>query len=169
MNTTVDPCEDFFQFTCGGYIKKTRLHEDQSGVNTFSTLSSKLEGAVSDLLMEPVSSNDITAVANAKYLYRSCLNEGNLVTGLDLVLVLSFHRWNFSFTDNIEENGEFKFLRFLTEEFGGWPLLNEYHFNPSVNTTLKNLISLQQIGTNPLFYFYASVNPADPNYYALRV
>jgi neprilysin len=49
MNTSVDPCDNFFEFTCGGFIEKTRLSSGQYGVNTFSTLSEKLALALAGI------------------------------------------------------------------------------------------------------------------------
>lgn len=96
--------------------------------------------------MEKIDSSELKAIRSAKTLFKSCKDE-----------------------DTIEDNGEFKLLKFLNEELGGWPLLNEFYYNPNPNNTLKTLVNLHQVGVYPLFYFYASVNPSDPNYFVLRV
>lgn len=47
MNLTADPCEDFFQFTCGGYVEKTRLDDDTLRAGTFDRLDLNVMNALS--------------------------------------------------------------------------------------------------------------------------
>ncbi len=49
MNTSVDPCENFFEFSCGGFIEKIRLSQDQSGISTFHTLAKDVAYSVSGI------------------------------------------------------------------------------------------------------------------------
>jgi hypothetical protein len=93
-----------------------------------------------DLLSAPINFGDITAIIDAKKLFRSCSN-----------------------TETIEKYGESKVLKFLNDQFGGWPILNDRHFNPSVESTFNNLIDLYKIDVNPLFNMYVSTNPSNPN------
>jgi len=51
MNISVDPCENFFEFSCGGFIEKTRLSQDQSGISTFHTLAKNVAYSVSGILL----------------------------------------------------------------------------------------------------------------------
>jgi predicted metalloendopeptidase len=38
MDETVDPCENFFEFTCGNFLKTQRIQDDQNRISEFSIL-----------------------------------------------------------------------------------------------------------------------------------
>ncbi|MGB0007932.1 MAG: M13 family peptidase, partial [Candidatus Sulfotelmatobacter sp.] len=38
MDRTVDPCADFFQYSCGGWIKNNPIPPDQSSWDTYSKM-----------------------------------------------------------------------------------------------------------------------------------
>ena len=42
MDETVNPCDDFYQFACGNFIKKTAIPDDRTRVSSFSVLSDEL-------------------------------------------------------------------------------------------------------------------------------
>ncbi|NXF61948.1 NEP protein, partial [Ciccaba nigrolineata] len=74
MDTTAEPCNDFYQYACGGWLKRNVIPETSSRYSNFDILRDELEVVLKDVLNTP-SSNDITAVQKAKTLYRSCINE----------------------------------------------------------------------------------------------
>ncbi|KAM6326200.1 neprilysin [Podargus strigoides] len=74
MDTTAEPCSDFYQYACGGWLKRNVIPETSSRYSNFDILRDELEVVLKDVLDTP-SSNDITAVQKAKTLYRSCINE----------------------------------------------------------------------------------------------
>ncbi|NXI94717.1 NEP protein, partial [Psophia crepitans] len=74
MDTTAEPCNDFYQYACGGWLKRNVIPETSSRYSNFDILRDELEVVLKDVLDTP-SSNDITAVQKAKTLYRSCVNE----------------------------------------------------------------------------------------------
>ncbi|KFQ25532.1 PREDICTED: neprilysin [Merops nubicus] len=74
MDATAEPCKDFYQYACGGWLKRNVIPETSSRYSNFDILRDELEVVLKDVLDKP-SSNDITAVQKAKTLYRSCINE----------------------------------------------------------------------------------------------
>lgn len=74
MDTTAEPCDDFYQYACGGWLKRNVIPETSSRYSNFDILRDELEVVLKDVLDTP-STDDITAVQKAKTLYRSCINE----------------------------------------------------------------------------------------------
>ncbi|XP_064929448.1 neprilysin isoform X1 [Columba livia] len=74
MDTSAEPCNDFYQYACGGWLKRNVIPETSSRYSNFDILRDELEVVLKDVLATP-SSNDISAVQKAKTLYRSCINE----------------------------------------------------------------------------------------------
>ena len=50
MDESVNPCDDFYQFACGNFIKKTAIPDDRTRVSSFSVLSDELLSQVSIFL-----------------------------------------------------------------------------------------------------------------------
>ncbi|NWV84991.1 NEP protein, partial [Dasyornis broadbenti] len=74
MDPNARPCEDFYQYACGGWLKRNVIPETSSRYSNFDILRDELEVVLKDVLDSP-STNDIPAVQKAKTLYRSCINE----------------------------------------------------------------------------------------------
>lgn len=74
MDSTAEPCNDFYQYACGGWLKKNVIPETSSRYSSFDILRNELEVVLKDVLEKP-SSQDIAAIQKAKTLFQSCLNE----------------------------------------------------------------------------------------------
>ncbi|XP_054439972.1 membrane metallo-endopeptidase-like 1 [Pteronotus mesoamericanus] len=74
MDPSKDPCDDFYQFACGGWLRRQVVPETNSRYSVFDILRDELEVTLKGAL-ENSSAADRPAVQKAKVLYRSCMNE----------------------------------------------------------------------------------------------
>jgi hypothetical protein len=52
MDLSVDPCEDFNLYSCGSYIKNTRIPDDASKYDVFDILRIRLAYSVAGLFIK---------------------------------------------------------------------------------------------------------------------
>ncbi|MGB8579896.1 MAG: M13 family metallopeptidase [Candidatus Sulfotelmatobacter sp.] len=77
MDRTVDPCVDFFQYSCGGWIKNNPIPPDQSSWDTYSKMQDENRERLRGILeaaAKPVSTRDPSEQKIGDY-YASCMGE----------------------------------------------------------------------------------------------
>ncbi|XP_077258121.1 neprilysin-11 [Temnothorax americanus] len=74
MNRSVDPCQDFYNFACGGWINKHPIPQSQSFWDQLSLLREELLKNLRILLEEPDEETDLKPVKMARALYRTCMD-----------------------------------------------------------------------------------------------
>ncbi|XP_060055892.1 membrane metallo-endopeptidase-like 1 isoform X2 [Erinaceus europaeus] len=74
MDPSKEPCEDFYQYACGGWLRRHIIPESNSRYSVFDILRDELEVVLKGVL-ENSTSTDRPAVQKAKMLYRSCMNQ----------------------------------------------------------------------------------------------
>ncbi|KAM8953141.1 neprilysin [Pelodytes ibericus] len=75
MDTTVEPCKNFYQYACGGWLKKNVIPEDSVRHSTIDILSEQRDITLKGIL-EKRNDSDISAVKKTKIFYESCMDEG---------------------------------------------------------------------------------------------
>jgi predicted metalloendopeptidase len=96
-----------------------------------------------DEIEKNINGQDITATANAKRYYKSCLDE-----------------------KTIEETGEQELKSIINNELGGWHLFDN---TIPIEYLNQKLIRLRKLEIMPLFLFYVDANPKDPKQKIIRV
>ena len=132
MDRTVDPCDDFYKFTCGGFEERTVIPDDRSGWSQFSVIGKrsfcpphlhvfptgkKLQQQLRALLETPPPAAEAKVFSKARGVYMACMDERR-----------------------IEEIG-LEPLKERLHQMGGWPVLEGAAWNEDafswIDTTYK--------------------------------
>ncbi|CAF3300718.1 unnamed protein product [Rotaria socialis] len=148
IDTEAEPCENFFEFACGTWLKKNRIPDDAGSVDTFNGLRNQLDANVVDILTSPIPSdlNGTQAVINARRLYASCVNEAALAT-----------------------DGERALLDVVNNELGGWPILQGSSWNEGAFNLTYLMSKLREYNQNVIFGFGTSTDDKNSSINYIRL
>ena len=86
IDNSVDPCDDFYNFACGQYVKKTKITEDKVLIDTFSMVRDTLKDQLKTIITSPIEESDIEPFKMVKGLYKACMNKGETTQFCKLLL-----------------------------------------------------------------------------------
>ncbi|XP_068173675.1 neprilysin-like isoform X3 [Antennarius striatus] len=155
MDMTADPCEDFYQYACGGWLKKNIIPETSSRYSTFDILRDELEVILKGVL-EKTTEGEAAALIKAKTLYKSCTNESTSA-GIRC-------KTNYSFC-LIESRGGAPLLDTLPDVFE-WPIaVDHWEANYSAAWRLEDVIARlnEKYGTQLVVNFFVGTDDRDSN------
>ncbi|XP_078330083.1 endothelin-converting enzyme 1-like isoform X2 [Crassostrea virginica] len=154
MDQTVDPCKDFYRYTCGNWMRTTKIPASRSRYNIFSEIEDQNKEKVRTILEKPSAmfmNNHSTAIEKAKTYYKLCMDETRIEKqGVDPVikLIRDLHSWPLTSSHGLTwMEASWDFLRALaTNHMTGFSAL----FSMSVSVDDKNssqyIIEFEQSG-----------------------
>ncbi|XP_042859391.1 neprilysin-1-like isoform X2 [Penaeus japonicus] len=112
MDTSADPCDDFYQFACGGWEEKNPVPEESSRWSQFDLLRRELSNALSVILEEPEAIDDPSPLKKAKAMFSACMNttaleEASLIHLTDFLSL--YGGWPMASLEWTEENFDWQF------------------------------------------------------------
>jgi len=147
IDPSQDPCQDFYQFACGTYLKETVIPSHMKKKGRFNTLGTKLKERLKTLFEADPEEDEPAVFASARKLYSSCMDQ-----------------------DRIEKSGRALILK-RVEELGGWPVLEGQEWNMDAFTWQKLVETAQRMGLHAevLLHTKISVSSKDSTKYMLKV
>ncbi|XP_056631851.1 neprilysin-2 isoform X2 [Diorhabda sublineata] len=133
MDENVDPCDDFYQFTCGNFIKKTIIPDDKSSVTSFTIIGDELQEQLRTMIEEPISEEEPKPFKLTKRLYQACMNK-----------------------TLIEQEGMTRINQVL-KELGGWPVLEGISWNENNFDWKESVYRFRRIGYGVDYFIDFSV------------
>lgn len=144
MDLTADPCDDFYQYSCGSWVEDHIIGESQSSTSVFNDVRDDVSKSLKTVLEKASPSGEAESITKAKKFYASCLN-----------------------TDEINSLGV-QPVRELINLMGKWPVLD------GVNTNTKpieeKIAEFNTVyGTGAIIYPYVGADSKSSNDYIFQI
>ncbi|KAK9304003.1 hypothetical protein QLX08_004498 [Tetragonisca angustula] len=133
MDPEVEPCDDFYDFACGGFLKSTIIPDDKTSVNTFTEISDELQNQLRTSIEEKSTPDEPKPFRLAKNLYKACMNK-----------------------TIIEQQGLDPLLNIL-RKLGGWPVLEGDQWNENEFNWKESVYKFRQMGYSVDYFIDFSI------------
>ncbi|XP_076443378.1 endothelin-converting enzyme 2-like isoform X2 [Babylonia areolata] len=137
MNRSVDPCVDFYSYSCGGWESQALVPPDKAKYDTFTEINTRNRATIRKLLEKESAmykGHNSSAVAKLKVYYRTCMD-----------------------MDKIQADGTGPILKKIGE-LGSWSISRDKGTVFESWDLVSSLVAFHKLGHAPLFAFYLTVD-----------
>lgn len=124
MDPRVKPCDNFYKFACGNFLKTSEIQTDRASVSTFSKIEDRLSSQMRSALEEPESDTGPNIFNLMKKFYVTCMDE-----------------------DTLERLGV-QPMSVIIEQLGGLPVVEGERWSPSSFSWIDTTYKLRELGLN---------------------
>jgi len=122
MNQSVDPCDDFYQFACGGFEERVVIPDDRSSRSQFAIIGDELLQQLKHILEAVPEPGESRVFTMARNVYKACMD-----------------------LDKIEAGG-LDPLKDMLKEMGGWPVLEGEGWDEESFNWIETVYTFRQHG-----------------------
>ncbi|XP_076365013.1 neprilysin-2-like isoform X2 [Tachypleus tridentatus] len=135
IDESVNPCEDFYHFSCGGWIERQVIPDDKSALSVFSLLQDELDKKLRVLVERNLTGTEPDYITKMKDMYNTCME-----------------------TKTIDKKGSEPLQKVLSE-MGGWPVVEGELWDGSNFDWLETLFKFRKHGYSHDIMLDLSVTP----------
>lgn len=147
LDESKDPCEDFYQFSCGKWLENVEIPSGSSKRTSFTEKAEENHLKLRNILerLHPLK-NDSEAIVKARMYYKACRD----------------YDW-------MEQNGK-NSLKMLIKAIGSWGMWNATEWNDEDWSFEQALTKTHKLKSMPLFYMFVAADDlkADENTIQVR-
>lgn len=133
MDTSVEPCDDFYSFACGNFVKNTYIPDDKLTVDTFNTLSDQIDIQLRTIIEDEINPNESKVFQLVKKMHKSCMNR----TAVEALGLESFKK--------------------ILKQMGNWPAVEGDKWDEKAWDWIKNVRVMRDIGLTTSYLISTSV------------
>ena len=145
LNRSVNPCDNFYQYSCGSWIKDHPIPPSRTMYDAFIVLDEQNFLKLRDLLDEDDNLPSKHAVKRAKRYFKDCINE-----------------------EQVENTAQESIEQFMAK-YGSWALNNQTWNSTNWKWSNVLLAMTLDLEETPLFGTYRDINPKESSRHILRV
>lgn len=177
MDPEVEPCDDFYNYACGRFLKETIIPDEKVSVNTFSVIGDRLQQQLRSLVSDEISETEATPFKLAKNLYKLCMNKTRIEEkGIEPLLSIldSLGGWPVLKGDSWDLDSSWSWVKSV-KDFRNNGYSTDYFFDFSIGSDLKNstrrIIDTDQasLGISREYLVKGMENPIVSAYYEYMV